>query len=226
MSQLRIAPALFVRHSTFPLSFFACSSLLALEVCLSLSLECSSSSARTNHHSHISFRVFTPKKSLGWGTSPSGGVSIFLRYSLASLKVCSISDRADMWIRHGEDSTPEAWDCSVTSCLRPATRKPSPLTGPSKNLTDYETLQRTFLTTAARCLDNAVRFTPVVFCGHAGRWDDSARTMVTWSSTSLCTPNDINLDLRTNVGLHDSFNTVPETSRKEVTTCGSEVVPE
>ena len=34
----------------------------------------------------------------------------------------SLDRPADVRIPHGEDSTPEAWDCAVTSCPRPATR--------------------------------------------------------------------------------------------------------
>ena len=68
----------------------------------------------------------------------------------------------------------------VRTCLRPATRNPARLTAPTQNLTDHETLKRRFHNTATRCHDNDIRFTPVVFDGHVGGWDDSARTFVTW----------------------------------------------
>ena len=57
---------------------------------------------------------------------------------------------------------PEAWDFALTSCLRPAPLDP--------------TMRRT----ANRCQQHGIRFTPVVFDGHAGGWgDDSRRNLVT-----------------------------------------------
>ena len=53
----------------------------------------------------------------------------------------------------GEDSIPEARDFAVTNCLRPVSRKPR-----THNLSDYETLERTFHDTAHRRDQNGVRF--------------------------------------------------------------------
>ena len=73
----------------------------------------------------------------------------------------------------------------------PAIQNPGPLTAPTQNLTDYETLKRTFHNTATRCHDSGIRVTTVVFDGHAGGKSDSARTQVTCISHR--TPSDINL---------------------------------
>ena len=107
----------------------------------------------------------------------------------------SLSERA-AWQGHD----PEAWNFAVTSCLRPATQDTGPTTLSTRNLTEFETLKRSFHDSANRCHQNGLRFTPVVFDGHAGGWVDSARNLVTWiferlSTPSHRTPSDINLEL-------------------------------
>ena len=98
---------------------------------------------------------------------------------------------ANVWILHGQDTIPEAWNFALTSCLCPATRNPGPTMSSTQNLAEYEVLKRRFHDTAYRCHQNGLRFTPVVFDGHAGGWGDSAYN----SSTALHTPRDMNLDL-------------------------------
>ena len=96
---------------------------------------------------------------------------------------------------------PEAWDFAVTSCLRSATQNRGHTTSSTQNLTEYETLQRTFHDTDIRCQRSGLRFTPVGFEGHAGRWwEDSARNLVTWisersSTTAHRTVGDTKLEM-------------------------------
>ena len=63
---------------------------------------------------------------------------------------------------HGMHMILGAWDFAVTSCLRPAARDPSPTTSSTQNLTEFETLKRTFHDTANRCHQNGLRFTAFV----------------------------------------------------------------
>ena len=74
----------------------------------------------------------------------------------------SLDRPADVWIPHGADSVPEAWNFAVTSCLRPAPRNPV-----TPNLADCETHNK-FHDAPSRCHDRDIRFTPAVFDGHAG----------------------------------------------------------
>ena len=62
----------------------------------------------------------------------------------------SVDRPADVWIPHQ----------TVTSRLRPASRSPGPTTTAIQNLTDYETVKRTFHDTANRCHQNGLRFAP------------------------------------------------------------------
>ena len=92
------------------------------------------------------------------------------------LQRASLDRPAVVWIPHGKDMIPEAWDFA-TSCLRPVA----------------QTLNSTFYDTANRCFQNGIRD------GTGGGWVDSSRNLVTWTSqrisATFCrTPSDINLE--------------------------------
>ena len=61
----------------------------------------------------------------------------------------SFDRTADVWIPLGQDSTLEAWDFAIKSCLRPAAGKPRLQMAPAQNLADYVSLKRTFHNIAA-----------------------------------------------------------------------------
>ena len=67
----------------------------------------------------------------------------------------------------------EAWDCAVSSCLRPATRNRGPTTPSTQNPAEDETLGRTLHDTANRRHQAGLRFNPVVSGGHAGVGDSA-----------------------------------------------------
>ena len=108
----------------------------------------------------------------------------------------SLDRPADVWILRGKDMIPEALGFrGPIPVLRPATRSPGSATTPTRNLTEHETLKRTFHDTANRCQQNGMRFTPMVFDPHAGSWEDFARNLVIWISRRLsATTRDINLE--------------------------------
>ena len=85
---------------------------------------------------------------------------------------------------------PETSDFAVTSCLRPATRKPGPTMTPTQNLAEYENLKRTFQDTANRCHRNGHSFTPVVL--DLVDMQEAGETQhATWSPGSLHKPSHI-----------------------------------
>ena len=89
---------------------------------------------------------------------------------------------ADVWIPHGKDMIPEAWDSAVTSSLRPATRNPGPTTTPTQNLAEHENLKRTLHDTANRCHRSGLRFTQ---CSSMVTQEAGETRHTTWSSGSL-----------------------------------------
>ena len=89
---------------------------------------------------------------------------------------------ADVWIPHGKDMIPEAWDSAVTSSLRPATRNPRPTTTPTQNLAEYENLKRTLHDIANRCHRSGLRFTQ---CSSMVTQEAGETRHTTWSSGSL-----------------------------------------
>ena len=78
----------------------------------------------------------------------------------------------------------------------------------AQNLTDNETLKRTCHNTAARCHDNGIHFTPVVFDGPASGWS-SARS-IGHLLPLTAHPTTSKLDLRVNLVLLGSFSKVLE----------------
>jgi hypothetical protein len=86
---------------------------------------------------------------------------------------------ADVWLPRGPAGGQEAWDFAVTSGMQATTLRQASA-APELLFERYETRKREHLRTAAQCAAIGLRFTPVVFEGHAGGWSPRARGVVDW----------------------------------------------
>ena len=111
------------------------------------------------------------------------------------------------WMPGGEGSTPEAWDLAVTSCLRPASRNPDPLSATTQNLADQHSRghSTTRVPDSIRTASVSPQwFSTATLAGgvtpHLGQLDLSQRL----SATCHRAPHDTNIELahRVSSSLH------------------------